>query len=181
MGTRTRSASANHQNAFPSLDLASRIRGSFIGLAVCDALGGSVEFKKRGSYPKHTEITYNETFDLAAGSWTDDTSTALCLAESLQEHKGEVHIGDQVEKYIAWWKEGYTSVNGECFDIGNLTYAVLGFWKEQLQNTGYYDLELGSKAARDTLTSIQDAVNAGFSVEPGVKKSGEIIYQQPRA
>lgn len=124
MGTRTRSASANHQNAFPSLDLASRIRGSFIGLAVCDALGGSVEFKKRGSYPKHTEITYNETFDLAAGSWTDDTSTALCLAESLQEHKGEVHIGDQVEKYIAWWKEGYTSVNGE---VGTLKAHMLLF------------------------------------------------------
>ena len=97
----------------PSIDLPSRIRGSFIGLAACDALGGPVEFKARGSYPLHTEMTYNELFKLEAGSWTDDTSTALCLGESLVEYKGESHIGDQVERYIAWWREGCLSVNGK--------------------------------------------------------------------
>lgn len=113
MDPKAKATPAKRTNATPSIDLASRIRGSFIGLAVCDALGGPVEFNPRGSYPKHTEMTYNENFNLPAGSWTDDTSTALCLAESLLEHNGEVHIGDQVEKYIAWWTEGYNSVNGE--------------------------------------------------------------------
>jgi ADP-ribosylglycohydrolase len=83
-----------------------------MGVAVCDALGGPVEFMARGSYPLHTEMTYNNIFKLEAGSWTDDTSTALCLAESLLEWKGESHIGDQVDRYIAWWREGYFSVSG---------------------------------------------------------------------
>ena len=69
----------------------------------------------------------------------------------------------------------------QCFDIGNLTRSVLVFWEKQLQKTGYYDLKPGSKKARDLITSIQHAVNVGFSVEPGVKKSGEITYQAPRA
>ena len=117
MDPKAKATPAKRTNATPSIDLASRIRGSFIGLAVCDALGGPVEFNPRGSYPKHTEMTHNENFDLPAGSWTDDTSTALCLAKSLLEHKGEVDIGDQVQKYIAWWKEGYNSVNGEVRNI----------------------------------------------------------------
>jgi hypothetical protein len=122
---KAKAAPANRKNDPPSIDLPSRISGSFIGLAVCDALGGPVEFKARGSYPLHTEMTYNDVFGLEAGSWTDDTSTALCLAESLVEYKGESHIGDQVERYIAWWREGYLSVNGkvEAPDSIYLSYS----------------------------------------------------------
>jgi ADP-ribosyl-[dinitrogen reductase] hydrolase len=69
----------------------------------------------------------------------------------------------------------------QCFDIGNLTRSVLGFWQRQLQKTGYHELKPGSKHARDLITSIQHAVNAGFSVEVGVKSSGEITYHAPRA
>lgn len=123
MGPRAKAKAtpAIRKNAPPPIDLPSRIRGSFIGLAVCDALGGPVEFKARGSYPLHTEMTYNQVFKLEAGSWTDDTSTALCLAKSLVEYKGESHIGDQVERYIAWWREGYLSVNGKV-EIPEITF-----------------------------------------------------------
>ena len=181
MSSRKRSASAGCNAASSSVDLASRIRGSFIGLAVCDALGGPVEFKKRGEYPKHTEMTYNKTFDVAAGSWTDDTSTALCLAESLLQNNGENDIGDQVQRYIAWWQDGYLSVNDECFDIGALTQQVLDFWKKSFETIGYDKLRPGSQAARDALNSIQDVVDSDFSLEIFVKKNGEIAYGSPRA
>jgi ADP-ribosylglycohydrolase len=53
-----------------------------------------------------------------AGQWTDDTSMALCLAESLSA-KGGLDPKDQIERYRRWWKSGHLSATGKCFDIGN--------------------------------------------------------------
>jgi ADP-ribosylglycohydrolase len=63
-------------------------------------------------------------FRLQPGEWTDDTSMALCLSESLVARKGfdPVH---QLETYCRWWKTGHLSVKGRCFDIGNATRAAL--------------------------------------------------------
>src|SRR6201984_1647413 len=56
-------------------------------------------------------------FDLQPGQWTDDTAMALCLAESLIEKRG-FDPKDQMDRYCRWWKEGYLSSTGTCFDIG---------------------------------------------------------------
>jgi ADP-ribosyl-[dinitrogen reductase] hydrolase len=57
------------------------------------------------------------TFRLKPGEWTDDTSMALCLAESLVECGGFDPL-DQPKRYGRWWREGDMSSNGYCFDIG---------------------------------------------------------------
>jgi ADP-ribosylglycohydrolase len=106
------------------VDLLSRFRGSLIGLAVGDALGAPVEFKPRGSFPPITGFRGSGPFNLKAGDWTDDTSLALCLSESLIE-KGSFEPRDQAERYVKWWKEGHLSCTGNCFDIGNTTKASL--------------------------------------------------------
>jgi ADP-ribosyl-[dinitrogen reductase] hydrolase len=62
-------------------------------------------------------------FGLEAGQWTDDTSMALCLAESLLE-KG-FDATDQMQRYVRWWREGYQSSTGRCFDIGITVRAAL--------------------------------------------------------
>ena len=102
------------------MDLLSRFRGSLLGLAVGDALGAPVEFEPRGSFTPITGYRGGGPFDLKAGDWTDDTSLALCLAESLVERHG-FDPRDQAERYVRWWKEGYMSCTGNCFDIGNTT------------------------------------------------------------
>jgi len=56
-------------------------------------------------------------FGLAPGHWTDDTSMALCLAESLLNKSG-FDPADQMARYLDWWKSGYLSSTGHCFDIG---------------------------------------------------------------
>jgi ADP-ribosyl-[dinitrogen reductase] hydrolase len=56
-------------------------------------------------------------FGLECGKWTDDTSMALCLAESLLERNG-FDARDQMERYVRWWKEGHLSSTGRCFYIG---------------------------------------------------------------
>lgn len=60
-----------------------RALGCFLGLAVGDAVGTTVEFRPRGSFPPVTDMVGGGPFRLRAGQWTDDTSMALCLAESL--------------------------------------------------------------------------------------------------
>jgi ADP-ribosyl-[dinitrogen reductase] hydrolase len=63
-------------------------------------------------------------FRLQPGQWTDDTSMALCLAESLVE-TGGFHARDQMERYVRWWREGHLSSTGHCFDIGNTVRGAL--------------------------------------------------------
>lgn len=71
---------------------------------------------------------------LAAGFWTDDTSMALCLAESLIECGG-FDAGDQMHRYVRWLDEGYWSSTGECFDIGMTTRASLSRFKDDADTT----------------------------------------------
>jgi ADP-ribosyl-[dinitrogen reductase] hydrolase len=49
---------------------------------------------------------------------------ALCLATSLVEKTG-FDPKDQMDRYCRWWKEGYLSSNGRCFDIGGTVSAAL--------------------------------------------------------
>jgi ADP-ribosylglycohydrolase len=63
-------------------------------------------------------------FRLAPGEWTDDTSMALCLAESLVE-RGGFDAADQMRRYLRWRDDGHLSSTGRCFDIGNTVGAAL--------------------------------------------------------
>lgn len=103
---------------------ASRYRGALVGLAVGDALGTTVEFAPPGSFEPVTTIVGGGPFGLAAGQWTDDTSMALCLAESLLERRG-FDARDQMERYVRWWQDGHLSSTGRCFDIGVTTRMAL--------------------------------------------------------
>ena len=108
-----------------------RYQGCMMGLAAGDALGTTVEFKSPGSFSPLTDIVGGGPFRLEPGQWTDDTSMALCLAESLIEKKG-FDPKDQMERYCRWYREGYMSSNGRCFDIGSTVRSAL----EDFEETG---------------------------------------------
>jgi len=42
---------------------------------------------------------------------------AICLAQSLL-HRDGFDATDQMNRYLNWWRWGYPSPTGECFDIG---------------------------------------------------------------
>ena len=62
-----------------------RYRGALLGLAVGDALGTTLEFTSPGAFEPVTDMVGGGPFGLGRAQWTDDTSMALCLAESLVE------------------------------------------------------------------------------------------------
>ena len=101
-----------------------RVRGALVGLAVGDALGTTVEFQRPGSFDLVTDMIGGGVFGLEPGQWTDDTSMALCLAESLVETGGFDPV-DQLRRYVRWWRDGHLSSTGACFDIGNTTRLAL--------------------------------------------------------
>lgn len=105
--------------------LKDRRHGCLIGLAVGDALGAAIEFKAPGTFELVTEFRDGGPHGLDAGEWTDDTSMALALADSIISAGWD--LNDQADRYIAWWRTGRYSVNGRCFDIGNATQDAL--WK----------------------------------------------------
>ena len=100
-----------------------RRRGTLIGLAVGDALGAAVEFRSPGSFAPVTGYRGGGPHGLDAGEWTDDTSMALALADSIATV--DWNLNDQADRYVEWWKTGKYSVNGRCFDIGITTRSAL--------------------------------------------------------
>ena len=99
-------------------------KGILLGLAVGDAVGTTVEFEDRGSFPPVTDMVGGGPFDLEKGQWTDDTSMALCLAASLIEQSA-FDPKDQIDRYLRWRDDGYMSSNGRCFDIGETVKDAL--------------------------------------------------------
>ena len=106
-----------------------RFRGCLLGLAVGDALGTTLEFQPPGTFEPIDDMVGDGPFRLEPGQWTDDTSMALCLAESLLECDG-FDAADQMQRYVRWWREGYMSSTGSCFDIGNTVSAALARFVE---------------------------------------------------
>jgi len=116
-----------------------KYRGSLIGLAIGDALGASLEFEKPGTFEPINDMVGGGSFGLNPGEWTDDTSMALCLSESLILTSSFDPI-DQLQRYVKWYKEGHLSSNGTCFDIGNTTkFALNRFIETNLPYCGPTD------------------------------------------
>jgi ADP-ribosylglycohydrolase len=104
-------------------------RGCLIGLAVGDAVGTTLEFRAPGSFEPIVDMVGGGPFNLEPGQWTDDTSMALCLAESLIV-KQAFDPRDQLERYVSWYQDGRLGSTGHCFDIGNTIARALAKFED---------------------------------------------------
>ena len=140
-------------------DFLSRARGALVGLAVGDALGTTNEFKVAGTFTPSTDMVGGGPFLLKPGQWTDDTSMALCLADSLLA-QGRYDSFDVMERYMRWFKEGYRSSTDRCFDIGGQVRAALfAFEREQrIPRTA----ERTTSAGNGAIMRLAPVVIAGF-------------------
>ncbi|CAF4100711.1 unnamed protein product, partial [Rotaria socialis] len=109
----------NEPDALINEEILNRIQGSMAGLGLGDALGAYVEFRPRQYLVDHpvTDLESGGTLGLTKGQFTNDTSMALCLANSLVACHG-FNPYDQLVRYKWWYRFGYMSSTGNCFDIG---------------------------------------------------------------
>ncbi len=100
-----------------------------IGTAVGDALGVPVEFQPRGYLKANpvTDMCEYGTHEQPKGTWSDDTSLMLCLAESMIEG---LDINKLAQKFIAWKNDNLWTPHGWVFDIGIGTRIAI----ERLEN-----------------------------------------------
>jgi ADP-ribosyl-[dinitrogen reductase] hydrolase len=98
-----------------------RAKGVLLGLACGDALGRPIEFATPAQIKREhgqvSEMLGNGTHRQPAGTITDDTEMALCIARSLVE-QGQFHPADVAERFVAWYEGG-------PFDIGGMTRRAL--------------------------------------------------------
>ena len=106
------------------MNLHDRAKGALLGLACGDAVGTTLEFKLRGTFRPLEDMVGGGPFRLEVGQWTDDTSMALCLADSLLECGG-FDARDQMDRYVRWFRKGYRSSTGRAFDIGSTVLEAL--------------------------------------------------------
>jgi ADP-ribosyl-[dinitrogen reductase] hydrolase len=112
--------------------LRDRFHGALIGLAVGDAVAAATQFRRPGTFTPVGDMLGGGPFDLPRGAWSDDTSMALCLADSLLECNG-FDARDQMERYRRWQQEGYLAATGQCVGITASTARAIAIaqWRRQ--------------------------------------------------
>lgn len=107
--------------------LSGAIRAALLGHAVGDALGVPVEFTHRSARQADpvTGMRAFGTHHQPAGTWSDDASLTLCLAESLAAHPhfDQADLADRIRR---WLEAGYWTAHGETFDVGIATRQAVG-------------------------------------------------------
>ena len=95
------------------------IASGILGLAVADAVGVPAEFMSREALRRKpvADMIGGGAHNQKPGTWSDDTSMALCLAFSAAEREG-IDADDIMERFCDWCESGAFSAHGECFDIG---------------------------------------------------------------
>jgi ADP-ribosyl-[dinitrogen reductase] hydrolase len=98
-------------------DVRDRARAAFLGLALGDALGATVEFMTpaeiRARHGVHRELTGGGWLRLAPGAVTDDTQMSLALAGSI-ESAGGWSARAAAEAFAAWLRSGPADVGNTC-------------------------------------------------------------------
>lgn len=92
------------------------MRSCIYGLAVGDALGVPYEFRERGTFTC-TGMDGDGTHMQPAGTWSDDTSMALCICSSVKR-LCRVDTADISDRFRRWLQLGEFTCDGRVFDVG---------------------------------------------------------------
>lgn len=108
------------------------IDGMLLGIAIGDAVGVPYEFKSRKTMSETpaTDMVGHGSHNQPVGTWSDDTSLALCLAESIGEG---LDLDKLADKFVMWKYGDYMVAGNRIFDIGTGTSRSI----ENLMNRNY--------------------------------------------
>lgn len=103
-----------------------------VGVVVGDALGCPVQFEDRATVADHpvTDMRGNGTFNLPAGTWTDDSSMTLALLDSICK-TDKLDLNHIMGNFVDWFDEGDFTPFGVSFDIGMGTMRAITAYKHR--------------------------------------------------
>lgn len=93
-----------------------RMRSCIYGLAIGDALGVPYEFRERGTF-ECTGMADGGTHRQPAGTWSDDTSMALCTCSSVKR-RAYIDVADIAGRFRRWLEHSDFTCDGRVFDVG---------------------------------------------------------------
>jgi ADP-ribosyl-[dinitrogen reductase] hydrolase len=133
----------------PSLE--ARALGAYLGLAVGDALGATVEFMTAGEirqqYGEHRDIVGGGWLRLKPGAITDDTQMSLALGAAIIE-SGGWNLKNVAEHWAAW-------LRSKPIDVGNTCRrGITRYLKDGSLETPYSDGDAGNGALMRNLPTI---------------------------
>ncbi len=125
--------------------LRDRAVGAYLGLAIGDALGATVEFMTpreiQARHGVHKDITGGGWLRLKAGQVTDDTTMALALGEAILAQDGQVEPEACARAFDDWMR-------AKPVDIGNTVRRNLITWRRTGEaKAPYSEHDAGNGAA----------------------------------
>lgn len=155
-------------------DLLRRAVGAYLGLAVGDALGATVEFMTpreiNAQYGVHTDIIGGGWLHLRAGQVTDDTEMSLALGESILHH-GET-LADAVAEAFSEW------MRGKPVDIGHTVRRGIARFRRTGESAMPYDEHGAGNGAcmRCLPVAISTAGGRPLDVQYAVKSQAHVTH-----
>lgn len=119
-----------------------------LGLAIGDALGVPVEFKKRSilQVDPVTDLQEFGSHYQPMGTWSDDTSMTLATVDSL---KNGIDLPDLMQRFDSWYRNAKYTAGNTVFDVGIATSHALNRFRQGIApvkcgGTNEWDNENGS-------------------------------------
>lgn len=100
------------------------LKSAIYGLVVGDALGVPFEFKRRNSFTCIDMVGYG-TYNLPAGTFSDDSSLTLATATAIKDSHGKIDLDLMRVYFEDWLFDGRFTPDGKTFDVGNTTQNAL--------------------------------------------------------
>ena len=101
-----------------------KAKGMLWGLVIGDCLGSPIQFTDMDAHPHITEMVPCKIFNTPAGYWTDDSSMAFCIMESVVR-TGGYDLKDIAQNFVRWYDDGFWSSLSHSFDVGGATSAAI--------------------------------------------------------
>ncbi len=153
-------------------------KAGVMGVVVGDALGCPVQFESRAIVATHpvTGMRGHGTFNLPAGSWTDDSSLTLALLESLRR-TGGVNCVDIMDNFVRWLDEGAFTPYGYAYDIGGATRSAIQRYKRNRDpfHCGcVYETDNGNGSLMRIMPAVLYCIDRGLPSAKAVKIVHEV-------
>ena len=156
--------------------LAERARGAYLGLAIGDALGSTVEFltagEIRAQYGVHKHLMGGGWLKLKPGQVTDDTQMALAMGEAIIE-RGGWDLKAIADRWILWLKSKPVDVGNTC------RRGLVRYLRDGSLEAKYHEADAGNGACMRNLPVVLLTVYDETSLASYTLAQSHVTHNHP--